>query len=68
MKWLSLAGLLLPLLASGPAQSEDKPSQTADHPSGALVDRVVALVENRPITASELLREAEIRERIAASP
>ncbi len=43
------------------------PPKTPDE-AGALVDRVVAMVEGTPVTASSVALEAAIREQIASSP
>ncbi len=58
-----LLGLLLLLLAA-PAAAQREAPKTPDE-AGVLVDRVVAVVDDTPITASAVALEAAIRERIA---
>jgi hypothetical protein len=62
MRWLPL----LLLLASAPALAADPPSTPEE--AGELVDRAVATVDGTPITASDVILEGEIRQRIASSP
>ncbi len=57
--------LVLALLAT-PAQAADPPSTPEE--AGELVDRVVVTVDGSPVTASDVILEAQIRAQIASSP
>ena len=59
------AVLLAGLLAAAPAAAQDGP--TTPDEAGDLVDRVVAVVDDAPITASAVALETAIRERVAGS-
>jgi hypothetical protein len=62
---LLLAALVL--LAAVPAAAQREAPKTPDE-AGLLIDRVVAVVDDTPITASAVAREAAIRERVALAP
>lgn len=57
----------LVLATASPAGAQREAPKTPDE-AGLLVDRIVAVVDDSPVTASSVALEAAIRERIAASP
>lgn len=59
------AVLLVAALLAGTAHAQEPP--TTPDEAGDLVDRVVAVVDDAPITASDVALEAAIRGRIAAA-
>ncbi|MCP4869984.1 MAG: hypothetical protein GY898_14830 [Proteobacteria bacterium] len=62
---LLIAGLGLAI--AGPAWAQREAPKTPDE-AGILVDRIVAVVDDTPISASSVALEAAIRQRIAEAP